>query len=49
MGNTCTKPSNDEKPILIVFEKSINIDPKKYNKDYKIKWNDKIKVYLYYD
>ena len=49
MGNTCTKPNDYEKPILIIFEKPISIHPEKFNKEYKIKWNEKIRVYLYYD
>ena len=49
MGNTCIKSNYDEKPILIIFEKPISIHPEKFNKEYKIKWNNKIRVYLYYD
>ena len=49
MGNTCTKPSDDEIPILIIFEKPISIEPEKFNKEYKIKWNEKVRIYLYYD
>tara|TARA_Y100000389_G_scaffold174237_1_gene184023 strand:+ start:973 stop:1128 length:156 start_codon:yes stop_codon:yes gene_type:complete len=51
MGNLCTKDSGEDyiKNNKIIFEETINIDPKKFNSDYSITWDNKIKVWLFID
>jgi len=51
MGNLCTKYLGEDniKNNKIIFEEIIDIDPERFNSDYSIKWDDKIKVWLFID
>ena len=51
MGNLCTKDLGEDyiKENKIIFEKIVEIDPKNFNSDYSIKWDNKIKVWLFID
>jgi hypothetical protein len=52
MGNLCTKDlgeDNVKNNKKIIFEEIIDIDPKSFNSDYSIKWDNKIKVWLFID
>ena len=48
MGNTCTKPIEDEDIFEgVIVEEVIDIHPNEFNSEYSIKWNDKKKVFIY--
>lgn len=47
MGNICIKIEADDIPEVVIYEEIIDLNPKEFNSDYKINWNDKKKIFIY--
>ena len=49
MGNLCTKDLGEDymEKKVIIFEQVMDVNPKKFNSNYSIKWDNNIEVWLF--